>query len=348
MNMNIIFKAASVFAVSLSLVACVANPAKKQSDTEQQTKEPSWVINPPDRAGHVYGVGSAEYYVDPANGLKLAKNKARVDLVSKMKVTISGSVNQEISETTRTGKETQLVKSVKQTVRSEVPTVALEEVQIEESWVNRGKKLAYAMAYLDRKKAEMRLKQKIAEIDLDLGQIAQIPMQGSTLEQLRKVLPALKILVKREDLAKQAQMVSMSGRKPMIDDSIRALEARIYDLLDKLVVSVKSNNNGADEIQSKIIESLTNSGIRISNNANADIKISYAITLRDIEKSGTHYMFANGRVTLSDANGRVLSEFSHEAKGVSAYADLAKTKAIKNMAKLLGTELSTTLVDKIN
>lgn len=348
--MNNMIKNTCLLALSLSLVACVSSPSKSggQKTAADMGKEPSWVINPPDRTGHVYGVGSAEYYVDPANGLKLAKDKARLDLVSKMKVTVSGSFNQEINEIRATGKETQLIKSVKQSVQSKVPAVELEEVQIEESWVNRSKKLAYAMAYLDRKKAESRIRQKISELDLELGQLAKTPEKGSTLEQLREVLPALEIFLRRDYLSQQAQMVSVSGRKPTPEADIRNLEKRIYKLLDKLIVAVKAENGGAREIQTGIVENLTKAGMRISDQSGADITIAYAVTLRPVEKAGTHYVFANGRVTLTDPQGRVLSEFSREAKGVSSYKDLAQAKAVKNMAKVLGLELGSTLVDKIN
>jgi hypothetical protein len=43
-----------------------------------------------------------------------------------------------------------------------------------------------------------------------------------------------------------------------------------------------------------------------------------------------------------------LSTFSKQAKGVSGYADLAKAKAERSVAKVLAVELASALVNKIN
>jgi len=43
-----------------------------------------------------------------------------------------------------------------------------------------------------------------------------------------------------------------------------------------------------------------------------------------------------------------LSSFSKQAKGVSGIEDVARQKAARNVAELLGEELAIALVDKIN
>jgi hypothetical protein len=88
--------------------------------------------------------------------------------------------------------------------------------------------------------------------------------------------------------------------------------------------------------------------MRISDRGAYDLMIQVSAKLRPVEKNGAHFVFADSRVTIKDANNRTLSTFSKQAKGVSGYADLAQAKAERSVAKVLAAELASALVDKIN
>jgi len=68
-----------------------------------------------------------------------------------------------------------------------------------------------------------------------------------------------------------------------------------------------------------------------------------------VQKSGRFIVFASGKVSIEDANGRVLSSFTREAKGVSAASsEQAEYKAVAGLAEVLGQELAKSFVSKID
>ena len=79
-----LLKLSVVAGISLLLAACMSS-----SPTKPKGK-PDWIVNEPTKAGHVYGVGSAEIYTDEAEALTRARDAARVAMIQKLRVTVTG------------------------------------------------------------------------------------------------------------------------------------------------------------------------------------------------------------------------------------------------------------------
>ena len=333
-------------AVALSLTACMATAPKKSSDSKQRDIAPEWVNNAPERNGFAYGVGSADFWGDKADAIRRAGDAARVNLVSQLRVTVSGDFSSDIQERKATGQQTELVQTVRNTIRSQVPAVELDEVQIKESYLE--KKYAYALAELDRAKAAARLRRQISDLEDQIKAIGAKPRSGTQLQQVRVVLPALKLFAQRDRYADQLALVSIQRQKPALDDELQSLQQTIFALLDQLQVRIAMTDAGAEEIAAGVIESLTEHGIRVNDSGAYDLLVEVGAKLRPAQRDGSHYVFADSRVMIKDSNGRVLSSFSKQAKGASGYANLAQAKAARNVAKALAKELAVTLVDKID
>ena len=333
-------------ALAVSLTACMASAPKKSSDTKQRDIAPEWVNNAPERNGFAYGVGSADLWGDKADAIRRAGDAARVNLVSQLRVTVSGDFSSDIQERKATGQQTELVQTVRNTIRSQVPAVELDEVQIKESYLE--KKFAYALAELDRAKAAARLRRQIDDLEDQIKSIGAKPRTGSPLQKVRVVLPALKLFAQRDRYADQLALVGIQRQKPALDDELQALQQTIFSLLDQLQVRIAMTDAGAEDIAGGVIESLTEQGIRINDSGAYDLLVEVGAKLRPAEKNGSHFVFADSRVMIKDSNGRVLSSFSKQAKGASGYPDLAQAKAARNVAKALAQELAVTLVDKID
>jgi hypothetical protein len=337
--------------VVCSLAACVAN-APKQSDEsrrlENQTSfdTPEWVNSPPQRSGFAYGTGSGDLWGDKADAARRAGDAARVNLVSQLRVTVTGDFSSTVQERKSTGKQTELVRTVQNTIRSKVPAVVLDEVRVTETFYE--KKFVYALAELDRAKAASRLRAQIEDLEEQVITLHNKPRSGTTLQKLRVVLPALTLFTQRDRLADQLALVGTQRQKPALSDELQAIEATIYDLFNQLQVRISMSNAGAQEIADGVMESLTEQGMRISDQGAYDLMIEVSATLRPVEQNGSHFVFADSRVIIKDANNRTLSTFSKQAKGVSGYADLAKAKAERSVAKVLAAELASALVNKIN
>lgn len=336
-----------------SLAACVANAPKSGSSANSNRAAnqasfdtPDWINNPPQRKGFAYGVGSGDLWGDKADAVRRAGDAARVNLVSQLRVTISGDSSTDIQERKATGKETELVQTMRNTIRSSVPAVELDEVKITESHVEG--KYAYALAALDRQQAASRIRGQISDIEDEIVAINNRPRQGNTLEQVRVLLPALQLFAQRDRLADQYAFVSMQRKKPTLNEDLAAVQRQIYSLFDTLEVRIAMTDSGAQEIAAGVIEALTEQGMRITDQGSYDLMVEVSAKLRPLEKDGLHYVFADSRVTIKDSNSRTLSTFSRQAKGASGHVELAKAKAEKSVASMLAAELAIALVDRIN
>ena len=336
----------TTLAASLVLAACGSNPTKKSTGSHGN---PDWIVDEPVRSGHVYGVGSAPVYVDEAKAIQQAQDAARVTMIQKLKVTISGSFSQDTQEVRQTGKQTQLVKTVRNQVSSTIPQAEIDNLEIQENHVDRKGKVAYSLVHLDRRKAASKLRVRISDLDMQVTDLSgKISTDGPVLKQLQGLVPALTWLEQRTRLAEQLQLIDMNNRTEYKGDDVKAVEARILSLFDQLKVSLTATNDDGSAIRSGLAKSLTDLGLRISQRK-GDLNFFFKADLREVEKGGRYIVFADGSVTIKDNNGRVLSEFSQDAKGVSgASMAQAKRKAIQSLGKNLGKELAKSLVQKID
>lgn len=342
--------AAVALALSATLLTgCLSQSAKPQQDSAKARAErattPDWITQLPQRNGMAYGVGSMEIYGSVTDAIKRAGDLARVDLVSQLRVTVSGDFSVDTQERSGTGRASEVQQNVRNYVRSQVPDVQLDEVQITET--HSDGKYAYALAELDRAQAAARLRRQIGEIDEELRRIGAQQPQGSTLQQLQPLLPALKQFALRDKTSEQLALISTSRSGLALDDDLRALQQRISGLLDQLTVALVALDAGADAVAGGVLEALTQQGLRVENRASADLVFEVSATLSSKAQGGSHYVFADTRVTVRDAGGRALSSFSKQARGVSGLPDVARQTATRNVAALLGDELAVALVDKL-
>jgi hypothetical protein len=344
--MNNIVNQLSIVIFVLGLAACKASPIKPSSELVQAFDVPDWVTNTPEQQGMAFGTGSADVWGDENDAVRRAGDAARVNLVSQLRVTISGDTYSDIEERKATHKETELVQTMRNTIRSSVTSVELDEVKITESYV--AGKFAYALAELDRQKAASRITRQMAALEEEIIAINDRPKDGDILEQVRTLLPALKLFSQRERLADQYALISISRTKPALDEDLAIIQRQIYSLFNQLQIRLVMKNDGAQEIAEGVVEALTEQGMRINNQGQFDLLVEVSAVLRPLEKNGLHYVFADSRVTIKDNQSRILSTFSRQAKGASGYAELARTKAEKRVANILASELATALVDRIN
>jgi hypothetical protein len=334
---------ASLLVISLGLVACGSTPTKKMHS------KPDWIVNEPVVIGHVYGVGSATVYADEAKAIQQAQDVARVTMIQKLKVTVKGSFSQDTQEVRQTAKQTQLVKTVRNQISSSIPQAEIDNLVVEENYVDMESKVAYSLVHLDRVKASSKLRQRISVFDQQVVDLSNsIPNDLSTLKQLQSISPALGLLEQRTRLAEQLQLIDMNNRTEYKSDDLKAVETRIQGLFDSLKVSLTASNNTGSEIRSGLAESLTELGLRISQRT-GDLNFFFKAELREVKKGGRYFVFADGQVEVKDNDGRVLSEFSEESKGVSgASIEQAKYKAVQSLGKKLGNELAKSLIQKID
>lgn len=339
--------------VSGMLVGC-SSSAKKDAqvvpkDRELANSQPSWVTTPPQRANMAYGVGSMEMYGNPDQAIKRASEFARADLVSRLKVTISGSNSSNINEYTLNG-ETRLQKNINQAVGSKIPTVTLDEVVIEETFVDDN--YAYALAKLDRAAAAARLRKQIEATEVELRTLAAAPIVGDAgeitkLARLQQQLPAMKLFAQRDQLAEQYALIDTSRIGPALDNDLKTYRQGILASLKDLQVKLILLDDGAKIMRGGLAEALTAQGLRLGNDDKADLTFEVSATLDSQKSAGNVYVFANARVNLRDTDGKILSSFAKKARGVSGLQQEALNKASEKLAQLLSDELASTLTERL-
>jgi hypothetical protein len=241
------------------------------------------------------------------------------------------------------------MKTVRNTIRSTIPDAELDNVVVEENFVDQPNKVAYSLVHLDRMKASSKLRQRISDLDMQITALNnKVPSSQDTLKQLQGLMPALKWFEQRQRLAEQMQLVDVNNRSVPKDEMLVAVEDRIKALFDALVVNLIPSNADGSKMRDGLVESLTDLGVRISGQS-PHLTFRYAANLRPVEKSGRFFVFASGKVSIEDANGRTLSSFTREAKGVSGVSrEQAEFKAVQGLAEALGQELAKSFVTKID
>lgn len=331
---------------STALAGCATTGSSKTPvQTVKHSQQPDWVTQPPLKKGLAYGVGSMEIYGDQAAAVKRAAELARVDLVSQLKVTVSGDFSNDTTEFSGSGRQTEVVRTVRNYVRSQVPEAELDDVVTADTYIDQT--YAYVLAELDRVQAAARLRRDIAATEQQIEDIAALSPEGTRLQQLQPLLPALTLFAQRERLSERLQLVSMDRQAAPLSAELRQVQDDIYRRVDQLQVRLTVNNDGGREIEGGVLEALTEQGLRIGGSADADLQFDLGATLSAKAQSGNHYVFIDSRLTIRDQSGRILSSFSKQAKGVSGLQDVARQKAARQVAALMADELAATLVDKL-
>ena len=333
----------------LMLNGCATNKSDISivpDDHIQASSLPAWTTQPPQRSGMAYGIGSMDIHGNPTQAVQRAGELARADLVSQLKVTVTGQNTNDTTEFRLNGESSRVQQTLSQVVKSQIPKAELDEVAIVKTYVD--DKYAYALAELDRLAAAARIKQQISDVEVKLNTMAATPLaDGSRLEQLQQRLPALTEFAKRAQLADQYALISPERRRPALNAGLAAYRDAILNALKELQVHLVLLDDGAKIMRGGLIEALTAQGLRLNDSADADLTFEVSAQLDTREQEGNQYVFANSRVILRDDQGKVISTFSKQAKGVSGIKQLALQKASEKVADLLADELAQSLVTRL-
>lgn len=330
----------------LPLSGCLGGGAAiKEAESEAKASgPPEWALSVPSDDGMAYGVGSAKVYTDPTSALNRAQDQARTELVKRLEVTVSGETVSRQSRTREDG-ESRVTRSIMDTVRSQVEDTELANIEITETHVDRGGETAYALARLNRTRAEMDLIGELREIDESIQEVNGKPSQGNTLTQLRALMPALPMLAERESVHRKLSLVASGNpghRKPA---EFRQLETRIADLLDSLVVVLRPSGDSSRKLDSTLRRALSDEGVQVRESGDGDLTLRYDGGLRTVQRDGRNFVFADGNVTVLDRDGRVIAEFQERVKAGSVDPGIARDRAIGKLARGLGEKLAGSLLE---
>lgn len=333
------------------LGGCLGGPSGGPSGPSVQQKSgsdtPDWVTSSPSKAGYVYGVGSAQIHADPSTAINRAQDRARSELIKRLEVTISSQTTSRRSQKVEDG-ESQVTRSFMDRVESRVPETELANIEIINTYADEGGATAYALARLNRSRAQKTLANKIEEID---GQVRKIaangPGTGSRLQRLEALVPALPLLEERSQIWGKLDLVAQGEPGHRLPSKFRDLKKRVAQILDSLVVGLQAKGQSNPQMDSTLRKTLVDEGVQVRQGRGDDLTLRYEAALRTVQRDGRNFVFADGNITVVDRRGSVIDEFQHRVKAGSVDEGVARDRAITRLAKGLGDKLGKTLLDSL-
>jgi hypothetical protein len=318
--------------------------SKDSPSIDRETKGlPSWVISPPASDEYVYGVGSAEISKDHDSAMDRARDRARSEILKRMEVTVSGETRTSVRREVEKGKS-RVTRSVMNRVRTHVSATSLTHVQQVESHVDRAEDTVYVLLRLDRDAAQADLLSRLEEIDRRLRDIAERKTEGSRLQRLEILMPALPLFEKRRQVLEKLDRLGKKGPDCRLPPELSELRDRIGSLLDSLVVVLRPLDSTSAGLDSGLRRALSRQGLRVRQSGRGDVFLRYQAELRRIERDGVHFVFAQGSVTVLNGKGDILNEFQEKAKAASQDTVLARDRAVSELASGLGQKLADSLI----
>lgn len=321
------------------LSACMGKGMEPQTLAKDPAARPAWTTAPPRKAGYVFGVGSAATYGETRTGIQRAQEAARVDLLSQLRVTVSGVTQ---SSTRVEGSDPQFVsiqKVVEQQVSSRVHEIEMSGIEILETWVNPPETEVWVLARLNRAQTESDLLFQLDDIEDRL--LKRGTGSGSTLERVRHILPSLKDLEERRKILEQIAFLAAGSQIPDREKGSEtdALQTEIRRILSSLTIRMDAENDEAVKMQNIIGQTLNSMGFAL-HSQNPDLILSLNLSMNPVKRGNLFHMVTQAQGQVKTPEGRILYSLNESGRSSSSDAGVARSKAAEEMAQKLADALA--------
>ncbi len=327
-----------VIFIPLLLVIAACNVTTPMIAEAEASAVPEWVMNPPQKAGFVFGVGSAEIYTTDGEALDRAAANARKNLASNIRVVVQST------DTIRTSiNDGALTESINLAVRSEVPELELPGVTIEKN--QKSGRTLYALAVLDREKALSGLRTQVDSVKQQLTPFLSRNVDSlPPLDRLRQLVPALKLFEQWRQLDGKIRDLSEGLAAYPIEPEHEKLEQKIYKDINKISFKVMLTDKDTS-LRSGLVQALTQNGISVTEQGQADITLKYKVDWSDLFRGDRVFAVAIANVSLTDSTGKVFAELRQKTKAGSTNYNYARQKAMEKLAEQFSKDISEQLLN---
>ncbi|WP_225738303.1 LPP20 family lipoprotein [Pseudoalteromonas aurantia] len=319
----LVSKTSVAFCVSVALLS----GCKTTQNSSENITKPTWLTTTPTSAYLVYGVGSAKSIGDTRQAQLAAQEAARLELAKQLNVSISGTTTVQ-----QTANEKSMQFHVDELISSNVPTIQLQGVKIEQEYQLND--VNYALASFNRTEAIMQTELSINALDT---QISEFNIQGtSKSELLKKAVKIKTFAAKRGKLNAYLHML----QSPFVNIPAKVnkqLETSEL-ILNNLSFNVVSDNMQHAKVDDLLSSALTRNGIKVTQ-SNADFDLSFRVEWQEKYQSGTYYSVAESYMVVIE-NGEEKAHFNSRVKAASSFKDTAKSNAMTKLAEKLSTQLA--------
>jgi hypothetical protein len=335
--------AAAAFLLTGCMSSSLTSP--KAATDNGSDSIPSWVYSPPQLGGYVYGVGMASIYSTPAEAMQRAQENSRVELIKQLRVKVAGETEASVKREIDQGKS-KITRTVFNYAKSSIEETELPGIKVINTAVSRKDKQAFALAELNRAEAEMDITERLEAVENQIDIIANKPLTGNKVKDIKKLIPALKLIEKRNKLASDLKLVSNMSDESLEKEKHIKLRSKIAELIDSLVIVIKPGSSG-ENLSSGIRKALSNQGVRVRMSGGGDLYLKFSASLNTVFKNGVYFTFATGQASVMDKNNDIVSEFSTKVKDGSGDKNLSVKRAVEKLADELGELTAKGIFDSV-
>ncbi|MBD1581306.1 LPP20 family lipoprotein [Pseudoalteromonas sp. S16_S37] len=322
---------ASKLSAALCLSLVLATGCQTTEKAPPTPVTPSWVTATPHADYMIYGVGVADSVGDMQTAKLAAQESARLALAKQLNVTIAATTNIEQS-----ANEKSMQYHIDEVINSQVPSILLQGVKIEEEFQKDN--TAYALASFNRTEAIMQTELSISGID---DTIRQTTLNAATKSQrLKQAIKIRRLVIERGKLNDYLQMLQ-SAKLP-IPSEVQAQLASSEEVLNSLSFSITADSDRHSNIKDMVASALTGNGIQIVSD-NADFELSFRVDWQHIKKADTFYSIGESFLVVKE-NGREKAHFNGKVKAASSYSQTAKSNAMQKLGGKLSKQLAEFIV----
>lgn len=326
------------FFLFCTFIACASN----QGAQKNSALRPDWVTNPPSQSGYLYGTGGTEIYGSTHTALQQAKEAARVDLLSQLRVTVEGETRTSTRLEESGANFPSIERMVQQQTSSRVQKIEMTGIEFAETWVDPAGKEVWVLARMNRAKTESELFFQLSSLEDRI--LSRDISQGNKLDRIRGALPTLKELDEREHLLAQLSFLSAGNSVPETgkDKKVEALKKDLRDLLASLTISIEEKNETAEKMQALIAKTITSMGFNL-HHINPDLILVLDIKLQAFRKGDLFYCLSDAMGEVQTPEGRTLYMLKESGRGASGLEAQAEDKAVEDVSRKLADSLAKNL-----
>jgi len=285
-------------------------------EKQENTASDAFMQAPSDNAQFFYALGEGD-------SIRLAKNNALGDIASRISVSISSSIDNQLSVNREDGVESSS-QDIKTRVNAVAKTIEFSGVSVEET--RKKEDSVEVLVKVDRDVLYKSYEKKLKRLDTGIAKEMGVIHNSSVFFQLKLSFKT------RENMAKAEEyLLLLEAMSPRFDDKTyrkkyASYEDRLKDIQNKAVFSIKADKNSAS-LASLIKEKLSADNIKLSDNkANVKIRLSTKAELKN-------YKSSNSKIAKMKIVVRTTTIKAVDAKGVSLSNNVVKTKAASSQSK---------------
>lgn len=270
---------------------------------------PDWVTELPVSSGWIYGVGSAVVGDDPATAAKLARQRARLDMLESLQVEVSGSSQVRV-EQHQGNVQTDIV----QQMRVDIPETQGWQIEIIES--QQVDDQIFVLAGLDRQKEAARIRRVLSDLNVINTEWPELVIN------LRNLMAVKNWLAKADEWDElQQQHLYVTGRyaTPRLPDWFSRLE----QWADYLSINLRIQVTGYPQLDQvggwPVVQT------------RAPVLLNLNLSREERIQQNRAYYFVVGDVRLSDATGFSQPPADLNARGVSSLSERSRALAEQDL-----------------